>query len=75
MGRPKAVFTIDEDILKELNYVSEELKEKKSHIVEKALIFYFDAIDVQIADKRMKDLKDGKEELVPAEDIFNNLEL
>lgn len=75
MGRPKAIFTIDEDILKELHYLSEIMKIKKSHIVEKALTFYFDAIDIEIADKRMKDIRNGKEELVSAEDVFKNLDL
>jgi len=75
MSRPKAVFTLDRDILDELAHVAAELKEKKSHIVEKALTLYFDALDIKIADKRMKDVKEGKSKLIPAEEVYKNLGL
>ena len=75
MHRPKAVFTLDENILSELSLIAEELNEKKSHIVEKALELYFDLLDVKIADKRMKDFKEGKEKVVPAEDVWKRLNL
>jgi predicted DNA-binding protein len=62
-------------MIDELNEVSEELNEKKSHIVEKALSMYFDYIDEKIADKRLDDLKCGKEKTIPAEDVFKELGL
>jgi len=75
MHRPKAVFTLDENILSELSSIAEELNEKKSHIVEKALELYFDLLDVKIADKRVKDFKEGKEKVVMAEDVWEKLNL
>ncbi|MGD2087454.1 MAG: ribbon-helix-helix domain-containing protein [Candidatus Aminicenantes bacterium] len=75
MSRPKIVFTLDEEIIAELNLISKELKQKKSHIVEKALTLYFDLLDVKIADKRMKDVKEGKSKLIPAEEVYKDLGL
>jgi predicted DNA-binding protein len=75
MNRPKAVFTLDKNVINELDAVSKELKEKKSHIVEKALTYYFDTLDIQIADKRMKDLKSGKSKLVSSDKGFEELEI
>ena len=75
MSRPKMIFTLDDGIINELNNVSKELKEKKSHIVEKALTLYFDMLDVKIADKRMKDIKEGRSKLIPAEEVFKELGL
>lgn len=75
MSRPKVIFTIDENIINELNEISKELKEKKSHIVEKALTLYFDLLDIKIADKRMKDVKEGKSKLITAEEVYRDLGL
>ena len=75
MSRPKVIFTLDQDIIDELNTVSSELKEKKSHIVEKALMLYFDMLDIRIADKRMHDVKKGKSKLIPAKDVYEELGL
>lgn len=75
MNRPKAIFTLDENIIEELNSLSKELKQKKSHIVEKALTFYFDFLDVKIADQRMAEIKEGKTKLIPAQDVFDELGL
>ena len=73
MQKIRSTFTISDFIIDELNEVSEELHEKKSHIVEKALTMYFDHIDAQIADKRINDIKNGKEKLIPAEEVFKEL--
>jgi len=75
MHKIRSTFTVSDYIIEELNDVSEELNEKKSHIVEKALTMYFDYIDVQIADKRLDDIKTGKEKVIPAEDVFRELGL
>jgi len=75
MQKIRSTFTVSDFIIDELNDVSEELNEKKSHIVEKALTMYFDYIDVQIADKRLDDIKSGKEKMIPAEDVFKELGL
>jgi len=75
MQKIRSTFTVSDFIIDELNDVSEELNEKKSHIVEKALTMYFDYIDVQIADKRLDDIKSGKEKMIPAEEVFKELGL
>jgi predicted DNA-binding protein len=69
----RSTFTVSDFIIDELNAVSSELNEKKSHIVEKALSMYFDYIDEKIADKRLDELKDGKEKLIAAEEVFKEL--
>ena len=75
MHKIRSTFTVSDYIIDELNDVSKELNEKKSHIVEKALSMYFDYIDTQIADKRLDDLKSGKEKRIPAEEVFKELGL
>jgi len=73
MQKIRSTFTISDFIIEELNEASKELNEKKSHIVEKALNMYFDYIDEKIADKRLDDLKSGKEKLIPADTVFKEL--
>ena len=73
MSRLKSMFTLDENIVTELDHVAKELKEKKSHIVEKALNLYFDLLDVKIADKRMDDILSGKTKLISFEDAEKEL--
>lgn len=73
MQKIRSTFTVSDFIIDELNEVSEELHEKKSHIVEKALTMYFDHIDAKIADKRIDDIKSGKEKVIPAEEVFKEL--
>jgi len=73
MQKIRSTFTISDFVIEELNAVSSELKEKKSHIVENALNMYFDYIDEKIADKRLDDLKAGKEKLIPADKVFEEL--
>jgi predicted DNA-binding protein len=75
MQKIRSTFTVSDFIIDELNEVSEELNEKKSHIVEKALTMYFDHIDMQIADRRIDDIRSGKEKVIPAEDVFRELGL
>ncbi len=75
MKKIRSTFTVSDFIIDELNEVAEELHEKKSHIVEKALSMYFDHIDAQIADKRLDNIKNGKEKVIPAEDVFKELGL
>ncbi|VAY88295.1 hypothetical protein MNB_ARC-1_1186 [hydrothermal vent metagenome] len=36
---------------------------------------YFDFIDEQISDKRLNDIKTGKEKLIPAKEVFKELGL
>lgn len=73
MHKIRSTFTVSDFIIDELNSVSLELNEKKSHIVEKALSMYFDYIDEKIADKRLDELKEGKEKIIPADEVFKEL--
>ncbi|RLA71325.1 MAG: CopG family transcriptional regulator [Epsilonproteobacteria bacterium] len=75
MQKIRSTFTVSDFIIDELNEVSEELHEKKSHIVENALAMYFDYLDAKIADKRIDDIKSGKEKVIPAEEVFKELGL
>lgn len=75
MQKIRSTFTISDFIIDELNSVSEELNEKKSHIVEKALSMYFDTIDEKLSDQRLKNLEDKKEKLIPASEVFKELGL
>ncbi len=73
MQKIRSTFTLSDFVIDELNSTSLELNEKKSHIVEKALNMYFDYMDEKIADKRLDDIKNGKEKLIAAEDVFKEL--
>ncbi len=73
MQKIRSTFTLSDFVIDELNDVSTELNEKKSHIVEKALNMYFDYIDEKIADKRLDDIKSGKEKVIPADEVFKEL--
>ena len=75
MHKIRSTFTISDFIIDELNSVSEELNEKKSHIVEKALSMYFDALDEKLSDKRLKNLEAKQEKLIPADEVFKELGL
>ena len=75
MHKIRSTFTVSDFIIDELNSVSKELNEKKSHIVEKALSMYFDAIDEKLSDQRLKNLEDKKEKLIPADEVFKELGL
>ncbi len=68
-------ITLDEDISRELEVLAEELGEKKSNIIGKALTAYFDLLDLKIARKRLKELKNGKSRTIDAEDVWKELNL
>jgi predicted DNA-binding protein len=73
MKRIRSTFTLDEHVVDELGTLARELGEKKSHIVEKALTMYYDYLDLSIAEKRMKDVKEGKSRLIHADEAFEKL--
>ena len=75
MHKIRSTFTVSDFIIDELNSVAEELNEKKSHIVEKALSMYFDQMDERLSDQRLKNLEDGKEKTTPADEVFKELGL
>jgi predicted DNA-binding protein len=68
-------ITLDEEISQELETLAKELGEKKSYIIEKALTVYFDLLDLKLAKKRLKDLKDGRDELLDVDEVWKILDL
>ncbi len=68
-------ITLPGSISEELNHVAKELNDKKSSIIVKALELYFDELDIVIAETRLKELEEGNEELVQAEEVWKDLGL
>jgi len=68
-------ITLDEEISKELEDIADELGEKKSYIIEKALTVYFDLLDLKLAKKRLKELEEGKARLIDADEVWNELDM
>ena len=75
MERPRVSFTLDKNILSELDEIAKELGEKKSHIVEQALEMYFDAVDTMIADKRLDEIAEVKTKVLSLEEFKKELGL
>jgi len=73
MKKIKSTFTLSDFIVEELNQTANELNEKKSHIVEKALSLYFDYLDEKIADKRLDKLQKGETKTISANEVFQGL--
>lgn len=63
-------ITLDQDISRELESIAGELGEKKSTIIEKALTAYFDLLDLEIVRKRVKDIEEGRDRIIDAEEVW-----
>jgi predicted transcriptional regulator len=68
-------ITLDEDVSRELDSMAEELGEKKSAIIEKALEAYFDLLDLKLAKKRLADLEKGSDLVLDSEEVWKKLGL
>lgn len=66
-------ITLDEEVSEELESLAKELGEKKSYIIEKALTVYFDLLDLKLAKKRMKELEEGRDKLIDADEVWKDL--
>jgi predicted DNA-binding protein len=66
-------ITLGEDISHELDAISNELGEKKSSIIEKALTVYFDLLDLKLVQKRMKELKEGRDRIIDAKEVWKEI--
>jgi len=66
-------ITLGEDISHELDAISSELGEKKSSIIEKALTVYFDLLDLKLVQKRMKELKEGRDRIIDAKEVWKEI--
>ncbi len=73
MAITKKLISIDETLANELSTVSKLLGITQREIVEKALNFYFNYLDVAIAGKISKDIKEGKMKAYEAEEVFKKL--
>lgn len=71
----KTTFTLPDYIVRELSEFSEELGEKKSHMVAEALSQYFDILDLKLAQKRSADVREGKVKTVSLNSIKEELGL
>lgn len=71
----KATFTLPDYILSELTEFSQELGEKKSHMVAEALSQYFDTLDLKLSIKRSKEIREGTVQTVSFESIKEELGL
>ena len=48
----KMSITLDNEVALELSAIAKELNEKKSHLIENALMIYFDMLDEKLSDNR-----------------------
>lgn len=71
----KMSITLDNEIASELNAIALELNEKKSHLIENALMLYFDMLDEKVSDKRLRELQSGEVKTIPAEEVWKELGL
>jgi len=71
----KMSITLDNEVMMELNAIAKELNEKKSHLIENALMIYFDILDEKLADKRLRELESGTVTAIPAQDVWKELGL
>jgi predicted DNA-binding protein len=66
MGEKKLTITLDEQLAKELETIARKLNKKK---------YYFDYLDVKVAEERLKRLEKGKTETISAEEAYKRLSL
>jgi predicted DNA-binding protein len=71
----KMSITLDNSVADELNAMAKELNEKKSHVIENALMLYFDMLDEKISDKRLREVDDGSVTPISAEEVWKELGL
>jgi len=70
MSTVRLNITLPSSINDEINHFSEELNEKKSHIIASALEMYMDYLDLKLAEKRLSE-DDGDH--VSMNDLFKEL--
>lgn len=69
----KVNFTLPDTLLAELNSFSQEMHQKKSHIVARALEMYFDHMDIALAEKRIQEYESGDDTVHDIDDIIVEL--
>lgn len=71
----KMSITLDNEVAMELSAIAKELNEKKSHLIENALMIYFDMLDEKLSDNRLRELESGAVKPIAAEDVWKELGL
>jgi RHH-type rel operon transcriptional repressor/antitoxin RelB len=66
---------MDEDLLKTLDEAAKELDRTRTWLIEQAVSAYVDRLDEIIADKRLDDIKSGKETLYSLDEVMKKLGL
>ncbi len=69
MNTTRLNITLPTSISNDITRYSEELNEKKSHIIASALDMYFDYIDLQEAERRLEE----DDTTIPMDDFFKEL--
>ncbi|MDD5399630.1 MAG: hypothetical protein PHQ93_00390 [Sulfurimonas sp.] len=73
MASVKKLFSLDENIVKELDIVAAALHKSQKEVVEAALDYYFDYTDGIVADKITQDIKSGKMKTYDSKDVYREL--
>jgi hypothetical protein len=73
MASVKKLFSLDENIVKELDIVATALQKSQKEVVEAALDYYFDYTDGIVADKITQDIKSGKMKTYDSKDVYREL--
>ncbi len=66
-------ITLPTTLDQELTLVSQELNDKKSHIIARALTLYFDELDTRLADCRYKKYQEGQTKTVTVTELEKDL--
>lgn len=69
--KKKVMFSLSENLVHELDEMAKELKQTKSKLTSEALEFYFDYLDLQIAQNRIKE-KNKRYSLKQVHEILKN---
>jgi len=69
----KMSITLDNSVADELNSLAKELNEKKSHLIENALMLYFDMLDEKLSDKRLREVEEGSATPISADEVWKEL--
>lgn len=73
MATTKKLISMDRELAEELSTLSKLLGISQSEIVEKALDFYFDYLDLKVAEKISREVREGKMKVYDAEEVFREL--
>jgi len=75
MATVKKLISFDTSVAQELEMVSKTLNITQKELIERALDFYFDYTDSLVAQKISEDVKEKREKVYDAKDVFEKLGL